>query len=69
MKVPEVVAEREAGRLKKGYGIWTVNDLDKVLRQETPRIGMWLDSSDLTPEETVTEIMNRAEQEAVIIGS
>jgi chloramphenicol 3-O-phosphotransferase len=66
---PEVVAEREAGRLKKGYGIWTVNDLDKVLRQETPRIGMWLDSSDLTPEETVTEIMNRAEQEAVIIGS
>ena len=63
---PEVVAEREAVRLKKGYGIWTVTDLDKVLRQETPRIGMWLDSSDLTPEETVTEIMKRAEHEALI---
>jgi len=62
----EAVAKREAARIKKGYGIWTVSDLDKVLRQETPRIGMWLDSSDLTPEETVMEILKRAGHEALV---
>lgn len=62
----EVVAEREAARSKKGYGIWTVSALDNVLRQETPRIGMWLDSSALTAEETVAEIIRRAEKEALI---
>ena len=62
----EVVAEREAARTKKGYGIWTVSGLDKILRQETPRIGMWLDSSDLTPEETVLDILKRAGHEAII---
>lgn len=62
----EVVAERESNRTKKGYGIWTVSDLDAVLRQETPRIGMWLDTSDLTPEETVNEILQRAGDEALL---
>ncbi|XID91449.1 AAA family ATPase [Paenibacillaceae bacterium WGS1546] len=63
---PEVVAGREAARSKKGYGIWTVSDLDQVLRQETPRIGMWLDTSALSPEETVAEIMRRAGDEALV---
>lgn len=62
----EVAAKREAARAKKGYGIWTVTGLDNVLRQETPRLGMWLDSSALTPEETVAEIMKRAVDEALI---
>ncbi|CAM4404318.1 MAG: AAA family ATPase [Paenibacillus macerans] len=52
-----VVAQREAARTKKGYGIWTVEALDNVLRKETLRTGMWLDSSNLTPEETVDEIL------------
>src|SRR5688500_4647967 len=43
---PETVAEREAGRAKRGYGAWTVAELDRGLREETPRIGLWLDTSD-----------------------
>jgi chloramphenicol 3-O-phosphotransferase len=61
---PEVVAEREAARLKKGYGDWSIEALDHIFRNETPRIGLWLDSSDLTPEETVDEILKRAWTEA-----
>jgi hypothetical protein len=63
---PSVVAQREAARSKTGYGAWTVESLDNLLRNETPRIGMWLDSSELTPEETVNEIMRRLQDEALL---
>src|SRR5262249_30234412 len=36
---------------------WTSADLDAVLREETPRIGSWLDSSDQTPDDTVDAIL------------
>jgi len=65
---PDVAAAREAGRAKQGYGIWTVEALDEVLRKETPRVGLWLDSSDLTPEETADAILRRAADEAAIGG-
>ncbi|MGW5516990.1 AAA family ATPase [Nocardia africana] len=58
---PAAVARREAGRDKKAYGVFTVEQLDTVLRAETPRIGLWLDTTDLTVEETVEEILARAE--------
>lgn len=61
-----VVAEREATRAKKGYGIWSVDALDRVLRNETPHLGLWLDSSGLSPEETVNEIIRRMQNEALI---
>ncbi|GKU78744.1 AAA family ATPase [Paenibacillus sp. L3-i20] len=61
-----VVTHREDARLKKGYGAWTVEELDSLLRNETPRIGMWLDSSELTPEETVNEIITRLQDEAIL---
>lgn len=51
------VEAREATRPKTGYGTWTVTALDRVLREETPRIGRWLDTSNQTPEETVTAIL------------
>ncbi|MFT7838967.1 AAA family ATPase [Saccharothrix sp. BKS2] len=54
---PEVVARREAGRPKTGYGAWTVEDLDRGLRAGTPRLGLWLDTSDQTPDETVDAIL------------
>lgn len=54
---PDAVAAREAGRGKTGYGAWTVEDLDTGLRSGTPRIGLWLDSSDLTVDETVDAIL------------
>ena len=56
----EVVAARERDRPKTGYGDWPVADLDAGFRADTPRIGLWLDTSDQTPEETVTEILARA---------
>ncbi len=57
---PEVVERREAGRVKTGYADgWTAAELDAALRVETPRIGLWLDTSDQTPEQTVTQILSR----------
>jgi len=43
---PEVVRQRADSRAKvSGYGEWTVDALDEMLRA-TPRIGLWLDTSD-----------------------
>lgn len=53
------VEARERLRPKTGYGDITVADLDAALRHETPRIGLWLDSSRQTPEQTVDEILGR----------
>ncbi|MGO4123972.1 AAA family ATPase [Inquilinus sp. YAF38] len=56
---PEAVAARETGRSKTGYGAWTPADLDQGLRADTPRLGLWLDSSGLTVGETVDAILAR----------
>ncbi|KGM31615.1 AAA family ATPase [Inquilinus limosus] len=56
---PEAVAAREAGRPKTGYGAWTPADLDRGMRADTPRLGLWLDSSGLTVGETVDAILAR----------
>jgi chloramphenicol 3-O-phosphotransferase len=53
----EAVAAREAERAKVGYGAWSVNDLDRSLRLETPRIGLWLDTSDQTADETADAVV------------
>jgi predicted kinase len=42
---PEVVGEREAGRGKVGYVGWSPAVLDAELRSNTPRLGLWLDTS------------------------
>jgi predicted kinase len=62
---PEAVAAREAGRAKTGYGAWTVDELDRGLRSQTPRIGLWLDSSELTVAETVDAIVAGRERARV----
>ncbi|WP_330230808.1 AAA family ATPase [Nocardia sp. NBC_00508] len=54
---PEVVASREAGRGKDAYDEFTIMGLDMVLRESTPRIGLWLDTSDLTVQQTVDTIL------------
>ncbi len=63
----EVVAERESMRTKVAYGKggFTIEGLDRDLRESTPRIGLWLDNSDQTPRETVDEILARAEEARV----
>ncbi|MEO3886770.1 AAA family ATPase [Nonomuraea sp. B5E05] len=57
---PAAVERRERARGKRGYaGGWTIAQLDTVLRDETPRLGLWLDTSRQSPEETVNEIISR----------
>lgn len=55
---PTVVAGREAGRAKQGYGhLDEVASFDAVLRTQTPPLGLWVDSSQLTVAETVDTIL------------
>lgn len=61
---PEVVAARDRARAKTAYDRWTVTPLDEELRHRTPRLGLWLDTSEQTPEQTVAEILRRAPAEA-----
>lgn len=58
--------QRHAATGKIAYrpGGFTVEDLDDELA-ETPRIGLWLDTSALTAEETVAEILRRRSEAAV----
>jgi chloramphenicol 3-O-phosphotransferase len=54
---PDVVAAREQQRAKSGYGEWDVESLCASFAEETAHIGLWLDTSELTPEETVEQIL------------
>ncbi|MGE5654766.1 MAG: AAA family ATPase [Bacillota bacterium] len=63
----ERIAQREADRQKKGYGVWSIEELDRQLRLETERVGLWLDTSDQTPQQTVETILSRAPVEAQIV--
>ncbi len=63
---PETIAAREAARGKNSYDQWTIELLDNRLRNQTPRLGLWLDTSDQTPDDTVNEILTRAWTEAKI---
>jgi predicted kinase len=55
---PEAIRRREAER---GTSLWERWEwLDEEIRTRTRRIGLWLDSSDQTPDETVDEIVARA---------
>jgi chloramphenicol 3-O-phosphotransferase len=63
---PATVASREAGRPKKGYSHPAfIEEFDRVLRRETPRVGYWLDSSNLTVRESVDEILAHLPQAQV----
>ncbi|WP_244409513.1 AAA family ATPase [Streptomyces albofaciens] len=61
------VERREAARSKTAYGTeWGVRDLDTALREHTPPIGLWLDTTEQTVEETVDEILARAWTEGAV---
>lgn len=47
---------REARRHERGYNQFLAKQLDEILRKETPRVGLWLDSSELNVDETVEQI-------------
>jgi hypothetical protein len=62
---PAIVGEREAGRrLARGKTAYMPADegpaeLDAHLRRETPPVGLWLDTSEQTLNETVEELLAR----------
>ncbi len=56
---PDVLAARDGARHKRGYGAWTAQELERALRADTPRLGLWLDTSDQAVDETVDEILAR----------
>lgn len=62
---PEVAAARDAARHKVAYGDWTPHALDHELRTNTPRLGLWLDTSALSLLQTVDTIGTRLEEAAV----
>lgn len=54
----EVVAEREAARPKSGYSPhFSPEAFDRVFRERTPRVGLWLDTTSMTETETVDAIL------------
>ncbi|MDX3075079.1 AAA family ATPase [Streptomyces sp. NPDC088354] len=58
---PRAVAAREAARAKRAYdAVVTPARLDRALRSGTPRIGLWLDTGEQTPQETVDTILRHA---------
>ena len=60
------LADRDRGRRKTAYGDrWDIRALRDVLRLETPRLGLWLDSTDLSPEQTVDRILSNLEASLV----
>lgn len=65
---PDVVAGREAARDKTAYrpGGHDVAALDRALRGDTPRLGLWLDTSDQTPTQTVDTIVTRGLPEGLV---
>ena len=54
----DVVVTRDRSRHKRAYADFgLVDHYDRVLREGTPRIGRWFDTSDIEVEDTVLEIL------------
>jgi predicted kinase len=57
---PDAVAARDRDRVKVGYRHYTPAELDAELRERTPRLGLWVDNTELTIDETVHYILENA---------
>src|SRR5262245_39464958 len=53
----DAIAAREASRLKRGYGAFAIGELNRILRTETPALGLWIDSTELSVDQTVDAIL------------
>jgi predicted kinase len=61
---PEVLAQRDRNRAKTGYGEhFPPSVLALALEHETPRLGLWLDTSDLSVDEVVECILGEFGQD------
>jgi predicted kinase len=68
---PGVVEARDRERQRSGKVAYRPGDqgivaLDAALRAETPHLGLWLDTSELTVEESVNTILEQLETEALV---
>ncbi len=62
---PDLVAtERDVGRGKRVLGEKWARYLDGALRGTMASVGIWIDNSGQTPQETVDELMRRLEAES-----
>jgi hypothetical protein len=58
----EALSAREAERPKTGYKDgWTPVGFDALVRAETPKVGLWLDTSAMTVAQTVDFILAHPE--------
>jgi chloramphenicol 3-O-phosphotransferase len=57
--------ERERDQVAYAPGRWSVSGLQAVLRQETPRLGLWLDTTGQSAAETVEAILAGREDSRV----
>jgi len=53
----KTIAEREAAREKRGYAGYDIEPLYESFMNETPRIGLWIDNTNLTVQETVNRML------------
>lgn len=58
---PEAIAAREAERGQTAYEAWSVAQLYDGFATGTPRIGLWLDTTSLTADDTVAAILASTE--------
>lgn len=61
----ESITARESARRKTGYGEITVAQLQGVLGS-TPRLGLWIDTSDQTVEETASVILDNLARSKIV---
>ena len=63
----EAVRAREAGRKKSGYSSDAeLTFFDRVLREETERLGTWIDSTELSVAQTVDRIVAELRLEVLV---
>ncbi|RST11854.1 hypothetical protein E2C00_05375 [Streptomyces sp. WAC05374] len=62
-----VVRDAVPGPEPAAYGGgWTPEGMDRAMREETERIGLWLDTSELTVDETVETILARLGEARIV---
>ena len=62
---PDVVAARDVTRRKTGYARFDIEQFWKLVNEETPRIGLWIDSSRQSSRETANEVLARLDEAIV----
>jgi len=58
----DTIRRREEQRSKNGYTGFDVEPLYASFMQETPRVGLWLDNSAMTPQQTVRKILDDCDE-------